>query len=124
MSHRIKNGVRTQTGGPPARIFPAATLTTVKEISPRLNPVAMLKVSGVATMVTKAGNASVYSSHFTLAMDWVISAPTRISAGAVAKAGITATTGEKNTAARNKAATITLLIPVRAPTATPAALSI
>src|ERR1700730_5893437 len=93
---------------------PAAVLATVKEISPRLRPVAMLKVSGMATMVTNAGKASVYSSHFTLGVNSVISAPTRIKAGAVANTGITVTTGENNTAARNSRATTTLLRPVRA----------
>jgi len=74
----------------------------------------MLKVSGVAISVTKAGKASLNSFHSTCAMDSVINAPTRISAGAVANAGIAAATGEKNMAARNNAATIMLLSPVRA----------
>ena len=44
----------------------------------------MLNVSGVATSVTKAGIASVKSLHSTRPIDSVISAPTSISAGAVA----------------------------------------
>ncbi len=44
----------------------------------------MLNVSGVASSVTNAGIASVNSRHSTRPMDSVISAPTRISAGAVA----------------------------------------
>jgi hypothetical protein len=39
------------------------TLIKVKESMPRLRPVAMLKVSGVATRVRKAGNASLKSSQ-------------------------------------------------------------
>src|SRR5579859_1380744 len=90
--------------------FPAANFAAVYEITPKLSPVAMLNVSGVATSVTNAGNASVNSFQSTCAIDSVISAPTSTSAGAVANAGIAA-------------ATITLLNPVRAPAATPAALS-
>src|SRR6267142_6330288 len=82
----MNNTVRIQSRMLTSRNFPAATFTTVKEISLRLSPVAMLKVSGIATIVTNDGKASVYSSHFTLAMDYVISAPTRISAGAVRRA--------------------------------------
>ena len=92
-------------------------------ITPRLNPVAMLNVSGVASMVMNAGNASVKSAHFTCAMDCVINAPTRIRAGAVAKPGMAVANGENNKATRNNAATNTLLSPVRAPAAIPAALS-
>ena len=44
----------------------------------------MLNVSGMASMVTKAGRASVKSVHFTRAIDSVINPPTRINAGAVA----------------------------------------
>ena len=65
-------------------IFPVPILMNVKESKPRLNPVAMLKVSGVATRVIKAGNASVKSCQCTLAREAHISAPTRIKAGAVA----------------------------------------
>src|SRR5260370_42476275 len=83
----------------------------------------MLKVRGVARRVTNAGNASVNSVQSTLAMDWVIRAPTRIKAGAVANAGMDAANGEQSMAARNSPATTTLLRPVRAPAATPAALS-
>ncbi|MBZ5660269.1 MAG: LuxR C-terminal-related transcriptional regulator [Acidobacteriia bacterium] len=41
----------------------------VKESSPRLSPVAMLKVSGVATSVMNAGKASLQSSQRTLATE-------------------------------------------------------
>ena len=84
----------------------------------------MLKVSGVATSVTNAGIASVKSSHSTRAMDSVISAPTRISAGAVAYPGIAPPAARKTSPAETSPATKTLLSPVRAPAATPAALSI
>ena len=39
------------------RIFPVPILMKVNESRPRLSPVAMLKVSGVATRVINAGNA-------------------------------------------------------------------
>src|SRR6266850_1405301 len=71
-----------------SRYFPAPSFTVENEITPRLNPVAMLNVSGVASMVINAGNASVKSAHLTCAMDCVINAPTRIRAGAVAKPGM------------------------------------
>ena len=44
----------------------------------------MLNVKGVASRVTNAGIASVNSFHSTRPIDSVISAPTTISAGAVA----------------------------------------
>ena len=47
---------------------------------PRLRPVAILKVSGVASIVMKAGTASLKSLHSMCAIDCVISAPTKISA--------------------------------------------
>src|SRR5229473_1680745 len=92
-------------------------------MSPRLKPVATLNVRGVATNVRKAGNPSLKSSHCTRTTDLHISAPTSISAGAVAYEGIALTSGEKNGATRNSAAIATLPSPVRAPAATPAALS-
>ncbi len=55
----------------------------------------MLKVSGVASSVTNAGIASVKSDQITRPMDSVISAPTRISAGAVAYPGIAVASGAK-----------------------------
>src|SRR5438445_7903762 len=105
------NPVKIQSNTLTSLHFPAATFAAAYEITPKLNPVAMLNVSGVATSVTNAGNASVNSFHSTCAIDSVISAPTNSKAGAVANAGIAAATGEKNIAARNSAATITLLNP-------------
>ena len=83
----------------------------------------MLKVRGMASMVMKAGAASVKSDQATRAIDCVIKAPTTIRAEAVAHQGPAAASGEKNIAARKSAATGKLLSPVRAPAATPAALS-
>src|SRR5258708_23442541 len=74
--------------------FPAANFAAVYEITPKLNPVAMLNVSGVATSVTNAGNASVKSFHSTCAIDSVISAPTSTTTVAVANAAIAAATAE------------------------------
>ena len=96
----------------------------VKERRPRLSPVAMLKVSGVATVVMKAGNASVKSSQSTFAKDAHMSAPTKMSAGAVAYVGTAATSGAQKIAVTNSAAIKTFPRPVLAPAATPAALSI
>ena len=67
-----------------SRYLPVPTLIKVKESMPRLSPVAMLNVRGVATRVRKAGKASLKSSQRTRATAPHISAPTRISAGAVA----------------------------------------
>ena len=44
----------------------------------------MLKVRGVASIVMKAGTASLKSDQSICAIDCVISAPTRMRAGAVA----------------------------------------
>ena len=90
----------------------------------RFNPGAMLKVTGVAMAVINAGNASVKSSQSILASDAHMSAPTRMSAGAEAYVGTAATSGAQKIAATKSAAISTLPSPVRAPAATPAALSI
>jgi len=82
---RSKNRMEsTQIKGLICFIFPVPILMKVKESRPRLSPVAMLNVSGVATVVMNAGNASVKSSQSTLARDAHMSAPTKIRAGAVA----------------------------------------
>jgi hypothetical protein len=67
------------------RLVPS--LTKVKESRPRLRPVAILKVRGVATNVRNAGKASVKSSQRTRATARHMSAPTRIRAGTVAYVG-------------------------------------
>lgn len=46
-----------------SRCLPLPTFTNVNDKTPRLRPVAMLKVSGVATSVRNAGNASLKSSQ-------------------------------------------------------------
>src|SRR5271170_7353224 len=120
----MKRIVRIQTSALTSLNLPDASFTTVYEISPRLRPVAMLKVSGVASMVINAGKASLKSFQFTSAKDCDIKTPTKIRAGAVAYAGIAVASGEQNIARRNSPATAMLLKPVRAPAATPAALSI
>src|SRR5882672_10888769 len=79
-----KRAERTQISGLISRALPVPILMKVNERRPRLNPVAMLNVRGVATRVMKAGNASLKSSQRTLATEPHISAPTRIRAGAVA----------------------------------------
>ena len=66
------------------RIFPDATFTIVYEINPRLSPVAMLNVRGVASIVTNAGTASLKSCQAICEIDCVIRTPTKINAGAVA----------------------------------------
>jgi len=50
-----------------SRWRPVPSLMRVKESRPRLRPVAMVKVSGVATRVRNAGKASLKSSHRTRA---------------------------------------------------------
>src|SRR6266487_3209373 len=63
----MNSAVRIQMTALISRNLPAATFTSVYEISPKLSPVAMLNVSGVATSVTNAGIASVNSFHSTRA---------------------------------------------------------
>src|SRR5208282_3723945 len=120
---RRNNTLSTQISGLISRYRPVHSLRNVNESNPRLNPVAKLNVSGVAISVRNAGTASVKSSHLTLATAPHISAPTKISAGAVAYDGIAATIGAQNIATTNNAAIARLPSPVRAPAATPAALS-
>ena len=57
----------TQMSGLISRCLPVPSLTKVKESKPTLRPVAMLKVSGVATSVRNAGKASLKSSQRTRA---------------------------------------------------------
>src|SRR5580698_6617365 len=67
-ANRSRNSTEsTQMSGLICLILPVPILMKVKESRPRLSPVAMLKVSGVAIDVMKAGNASVKSSQSTLA---------------------------------------------------------
>ena len=47
----------TQISGLMSRYFPAPIFRHVKESKPKLSPVAILNVSGVATSVRNAGNA-------------------------------------------------------------------
>ncbi len=57
------------------RIFPVPILINVNESKPRLKPLAMLNVSGVATSVINAGKASVKSCQWTLAREAHMSTP-------------------------------------------------
>jgi len=75
---------RTQISGLTSRCLPLPSFTKVNDKTPRLRPVAMLKVSGVATSVRKAGKASLKSSQRMRATAPLISTPTRTRAGAVA----------------------------------------
>src|ERR1700722_20651373 len=86
----------TQISGLMSRYFLAPIFKQVNESRPRLSPVAMLNVNGVATNVRNAGKASLKSSQRTFAIELHISAPTRISAGAVAYVGIAATSGSQD----------------------------
>jgi len=103
--------------------FPARHLYDREGNQAELQPVAMLKVSGVATMVTNAGNASVYSCHFTLASGLRHQCANENQRGRGCEGRYDRHQGEKNAAARNRAADHHIASPVRAPTATPAALS-
>ena len=75
MQRQRKSTESIQISGLISWYRPEPTLPKVKDRRPRLSPVAMRKVSGVATTVMNAGNASLKSSHFTRAMQPHISAP-------------------------------------------------
>ena len=62
-AYRSRNKtLSTQISGLISRWRPVNSFTNVNESNPRLNPVAMLNVSGVAISVRNAGTASVKSS--------------------------------------------------------------
>ena len=90
-------------------------------MKPSAIPVAMLDVSGMARITRNAGKASSNSFHLIFAMLPIIILPTMIRAGAViAEIPETALTrGPKNADAKNKAATVREVSPVRPPAATP-----
>src|ERR1700693_2073914 len=115
----MKSPVRTEIRGLISLRFPVEIFRNVKEIMPRLKPVAMLKVRGVATRVRKAGKASVKSFQLTLATAPHMREPTMM--GAVAKEGMAAITGAQNIAAMKNPEITRLPRPVRAPAANPGA---
>ena len=92
-------------------------------------PVAMLKVSGMAIIVTKAGIASEGSSHLTSRTARTIRLPTRMSAAAVTGEVATAVpaiaivsiSGVKKSERKKHPATTRPTNPVLPPAATPAA---
>ena len=92
-------------------------------MKPNANPFAMLDVSGIMMIVRNAGSAFVKSEKSILPTSDMSSAPTRISAGAVAKAGTRPMSGAKRSAARKSTPAATAVRPVRPPAAMPAALS-
>ena len=91
---------------------------------PNAKPLAIENVSGMVIRVRKAGTATIGSAHSISVTAEIISAPTRINAGAVAAMGMLATSGATNKAIRNSRPVTIEAMPVLPPTATPAALSI
>ena len=76
------------------------------------------------TMVRNAGRASEKSVKLIFPTSCIMSAPTRMSGGAVAKPGTRPTSGAKISAMRKQMETVTAVRPVLPPAAMPAALSI
>ncbi len=79
----------------------------------------MLYVSGMATIVRKAGTAISSLSHSMKRRDEAISTPTIIKAAAVTSSVTTAKRGEKNRAVKKHPAVTTEVKPERPPAATP-----
>ncbi|GEM_PF-5490827 len=88
---------------------------------PRAYAVSRLKVNEVENVVPKAGSDSVKSSKLMFCIAGIIKSPMRISAGAVASAGIMVATGVKKSMARNRTAVVAAVRPVRPPSSTSAA---
>ncbi len=105
------------------RIFPVPSLMKVKERRPRLSPVAMLNVKGVATIVRNAGKRFGEIVPATLARIRTSARRPESARAQWHKWESAATSGEQNIAATKTPRSATLPNPVRAPAATPAALS-
>ena len=82
-------------------------------------PFAIEYVSGIITKVKNAGTALLMSSISTLAKFLHIKTPTKISAGAVAAAGIIEAIGERNKHKAKQIEVTKLVSPVLPPAATP-----
>jgi hypothetical protein len=80
-------------------------------------------VSGIDIMQIKAGMASLASLKLIFETAVTMIKPTTNNAGAVAKLGMARKMGAKKIAETNRPAAVMAVRPVRAPTATPAALS-
>ncbi len=76
-------------------------------------------ISGIARIQRKAGAVSVRSEKSSPATELSISTPTKIRAGAVAKAGTAVKTGARKTESRNNNPVTTEASPVLAPASTP-----
>ena len=94
-----------------------------KLVKPNAKPLAIEPVSGIMTMVRNAGRASEKSVKLIFPTSCIMSAPTRMRGGAVAKPGTRPTSGAKISAMRKQTETVTAVSPVLPPAAMPAALS-
>src|SRR5919201_5225654 len=90
-------------------------------MNPAPMPFVIEYVNGITTIVSRAGRPSSISDRSIFEAIPAIRNPTMTSAGAVASGGMTATTGDRNIARRNKTPVTTLASPVRAQDVTPAA---
>src|SRR5699024_684532 len=93
-------------------------------MNPIAIPVAMLYVSGMATIVKKAGTAISNRSHAIFFNDEDIKIPTMTKAGVVTSEVTTLNSGEKNNARMKNPAATTAVNPERPPAPTPAVDSI
>ena len=93
-------------------------------ITPKLTPLAIEKVSGIKITVRKAGTASDMSAQSMSLTPSIISAPTRIRAGAVAAPGTAPASGQRNIdRPEQRRRPCVAVSPVRPPSSMPDALS-
>ena len=100
--------------------LPQARLITTYEIIPMAIPSEILYIKGMHKIHKYAGIASVISLKSISKIEEIIKNPTKINAGAVAKAGMAQNIGAKKMDSKNKHPLTTEANPVLAPAATPA----
>src|SRR5882672_5841546 len=98
MNRAMKRVVSTYTSQFTLRNSPRATFSKVYAVNPKAKPLAMLNVSGMVIIVSKAGIESTGLDQGISAAWAIMSDPTIIRAGAVAAVGIAPTTGATKSA--------------------------
>src|SRR6059058_2512128 len=95
MKRAMQSAARRYTSQSPGRACPRTSLRIAWLVMPNARPLAIEYVSGMMITVRKAGMAMPGSAQSISASAPIISAPTRISAGAVAAVGMACTRGKE-----------------------------
>lgn len=103
--------------------FPKAIFRNGYAIKPNAMPSTMLYVSGIITIIKKAGNPSEKSCREMFCMDVIIRPPIMIRTGAIAESGMILKIGIKNSDVKNNNPVVIAVRPVRPPAEIPEALS-